>query len=238
VWASRKVGAPGEALEKALANHAYFKVASGQLLEAPPDEGQALRLVRAYEAGEAEPWLTAHLLGCIGHDSGYDTVLAILRLSPGALAESYAGVALAKIRGEAARADLERELAEGEKRPCREGAAYGLAELGGEAGGPPVVEAIRKRLIRPQMGAVLVDMGLLDSLALDLFESDSERDRQVAFHAVSSALAREERATRVPSAAAKAVLRALERDRVKASPRIHDIVVEQAREVLRGRNDA
>ena len=237
MWASRKRRDAQESLEKALDNHVHFKAASNQLLAAPPDEGQALRLVRAYEAGEAEPWFTAHLLGCIGHEAGYDTVLAILRSSPGALAESYAGVALTRIRGEAARVDLDRELVEGEKRQSREGAAYGLAALGGEAGGQPIVEAIRKRLIRPQMGSVLDDIGLLGSLVLDLFESDSERDRQAAFHAVDSALTHEDRVSRVPRAAAEAVLRALERGRVYASPRTRDDVVERAREVLGGRTD-
>ncbi len=237
MWASKKVSAEA-ALEEALGNHAFFKPAAHRLEEAPPEKGLAMRLVRAYEAGEAEPWFTAHLLGCIGHEAGYETVLAILWSSPGLLAESYAGVALARIRGEGARSDLERTLSEAPKRLAREGAAYGLAALGSPAGGACVVDAIRDRRIRPHMGAVLEDMGLLDSLVLELFDSETERDRQAAFHAVSSALAHEERVSRVPRAAAGAMIRALDDGRVQASPQTRERIMEHAQAVLAGRPDA
>lgn len=216
----------------AIDKHLLMKMAGDRLRKLPADESAAARLVRAYETGDAPPWLAAYLLGCIGHDRGYDTVKAILLSSPGMLAESYAGVALMRIRGEEAGGDLERILTEGPTRVCRDGAGYGLAELGGARSAERVLEAIRSGAVLPDMGHVFNERRLLDSFVVELFDSESERDRQAAFHAVHSALAHEERTKRVPRVAAAAAVRALDEGRVRASPKTAARVRERAAEVL------
>jgi hypothetical protein len=56
-------------------------------------------------------------------------VRTILVSAPGSLAEGYAGVALVKIAGDAAREDLLALLAGPYPRACRDGAMHGLAAL-------------------------------------------------------------------------------------------------------------
>src|SRR5829696_8007388 len=90
-------------IEMAVADHPRFKVVAAELQRRRPAREQAaLRLIELHRGGAAPPWLTAHLLGCVGHPAGYATVLAILRAAPGSLAESYAGVAAVRIAGTAA----------------------------------------------------------------------------------------------------------------------------------------
>ena len=56
-------------------------------------------IVAAYRDGSAPPWLAAALLGQTRSARGYDVLSAILYEAPRLLAESYAGVAMAKVRG-------------------------------------------------------------------------------------------------------------------------------------------
>lgn len=93
-------------VDRVVANHASFKFAARDLEALAPDRSAVEALIGAWRSGTAPPWLVAHLLGCIGHDAGYAATREILLSAPGSLAESYAGVALAKIRGAGARADL------------------------------------------------------------------------------------------------------------------------------------
>ena len=86
-------------------------------------------LAEAYASGKAPPWMTAYLLGCMRASAMYSVVRAILVSAPGLLAESYAGVALVKISGDAAREDLLALLAGPYPRACRDGAMIGLAAL-------------------------------------------------------------------------------------------------------------
>lgn len=108
-----------------LSRHELMKVV-GPLLDARPPDLDAAEYLLTHRS---EPWLTAYLLGCVGHEHGYDLVLRILLDSPGRLAESYAGVALAKINPSRAAADLVRMLADAPKWKSRDGAAWGLGSV-------------------------------------------------------------------------------------------------------------
>lgn len=166
---------------RAVENHAYFKKASENLLKLPTDESAAAYLIGAFEDELAPPWLTAHLLGCIGHESGYSTTRQILLDSLGMLSESYAGVALARIRGVDALLDLIELMNEAPKKIAREGAAYGLKELAGEQAIEALIRASRKGLIRwNQAGGILAGLGIRPQVVLEMLKSKTERDFRVA----------------------------------------------------------
>ena len=118
-----------ELVDRAIENVMAFKRVALLLDDLSPDREAADRLVRAFEEERAAPWLTAHLLGCIGHEAGYATVRQILVSAPGMSAEGYAGVALAKIRGDDAFDELVALMGGAVDRRSREGAAYGLGQL-------------------------------------------------------------------------------------------------------------
>jgi len=132
----------------AIANRSQFKNVAAALEKRQPDASAALLLVSAYREGRAPGWLTAHLLGCIGDEAGYETVRDILLSAPGALAESYAGPALAKIRGARAFEDLCGLLRGAPKQASREGAAYGLGRLASTAAANAIFDATLSALIR------------------------------------------------------------------------------------------
>ena len=175
-WRSRS---PEGLVELALERRMVFKFVGIELGSRAPDAGAARRLVSEYADGDAEPWMTAHLLGCIGHELGYATVVAILESAPGSLAESYAGPAMAKIRGVAAFDDLVRVMNASPKRRSREGAAYGLLRLQHPPAAAAVLEAASSGQIRYSMGAALVDQPLDDADVTPLI-SGNERERRVA----------------------------------------------------------
>ena len=99
----------------------------------PPDQAGAEYLIAKYEDGSCPPWRAANLLGCIGHEIGYDTALRILLDAPGQDAESYAGVAMVRIDPHRATKDLTNLLATAEQRRSRAGAAWGLASVPGSS---------------------------------------------------------------------------------------------------------
>ncbi len=119
-----------ELVDQAIESSRYFKIVSRAFEGRAPSAPAAERLIAAWEAGEAPAWLTAHLLGRIGHDLGYGTVRTILLGGHGSGSGSYAGSAMGRIRGAAAEADLTTILRNSAARRVREGAAYGLAEIG------------------------------------------------------------------------------------------------------------
>jgi len=120
---------PIEVVERVIEHHQFFKAASHDLEASLADESAAIKLTRAYHDGKAPPWMTAHLLGCIGHRVGFETVKNILLDHPGSLAEDYAGVALARIAGPEATQDLLKILFTSQHIKTRRGAGYGLAYL-------------------------------------------------------------------------------------------------------------
>lgn len=142
-----------ELVEKAVANHAFFKQVASKLERLPPDAAAANAVVAAFRKGEAPPWLTACLLGCIGHDAGYEVVREILLEAPGQLAESYAGSALVKIAGARAFDDLCGLLEGAAKLSSRKGAACGLGRLKSERATAVLLRAARAGAIPGHVAA-------------------------------------------------------------------------------------
>ena len=167
-----------------LESHLLFKFVGAELDQRPPSEAAAQKLVDAYQSGNAEPWFTAHLLGCVGHEVGYDTVRAILLAAPRLLAESYAGPALAKIRGREAHDELVRFTMQSPARRSREGAAYGLAHLGTGEAAAAIIDAAVSGAIGYQMGGVLVDLPV-DAAQIRELLTGEERSRRVAVEYVT-----------------------------------------------------
>ncbi len=175
-WKQRS---PEELIELVLETNARFKLVGIELQQRAPSEAAAQRLIDAYEAGDAEPWFTAHLLGCVGHEVGYDTVRAILLASPGRLAESYAGPALGEIGGPRAHDDLVRFTKEGPTRRSREGAAYGLPYLGTGEAAAALIDAALSGAIGYGMGSTLIDLPVSAERIVELLDGE-ERSRRVA----------------------------------------------------------
>lgn len=166
---------------RAVENWACFKKASENLLKLPADELAAAYLTNAYEKELAPPWLTAHLLGCIGHELGYSTTRQILLNSHGMLSESYAGVALACIRGAEALPDLVQLMNEAPTKLARDGAAYGLKELAGARAVDALIRASREGLLRwNQAGGILAGLEIRPEVVLEMLKSKTERDFRVA----------------------------------------------------------
>lgn len=163
-------------VNKAVANRAHFKLAARDLEKLDADPQATRALIDAFRSGVAPPWMVAHLLGCSGHDDGYPVAREILLLAPGCLAESYAGVALAKIRGDRAFEDLASLVTEAPHKVSREGAAYGLQHVGGSAATRTIAVAGRDGCIQPKVAAsILADLPTSAQLLLEILDSESDR---------------------------------------------------------------
>lgn len=172
-----------------LETHLRFKYVGAELEQRPPCGVAARQLIDAYQAGDAPPWFTAYLLGCVSHEDGYDTVRGILLDAPRMLAESYAGVALAKIRGPNAFRDLLHLTMESPTRRSREGAAYGLAHLGTEETATAILDAAVSASIGYQMGGVLVGQSVGAERIAELLDGE-ERSRRVAIEYLTGLIRR------------------------------------------------
>jgi len=198
-----------ELVEAALADRAMdWKRALLALEPMEPDAAAAAAVVAAYEGGRCPPWAAAALLGAIGHSDGYATALAILRAAPGQLAESYAGPALAKMRGDAALPDLAAVL---EDPACalraREGAAFGLARIADARADELLLAAVDQERVRTSVaGSVACDRGTSDDALIRLLRAASPRRRNTAAWAVFYRAAK----GRVSSALATSMLAALD----------------------------
>ncbi|QDT30680.1 hypothetical protein Enr10x_60480 [Gimesia panareensis] len=118
-------------VDAAIRNTGIFKQVGLRLEKMAPDEQAAKNLIAAFHDKRCAPWCTAFLLGCIGHPAGYQTAKDILLSQAGQLSESYAGVAMAQMRGVEAYDDLHQILLSDQnyERSVREGAAYGMAHV-------------------------------------------------------------------------------------------------------------
>ena len=122
--------APVEELVSAVLDRPSLMKKVGPVLEKrPPSEAGARLIVSRYQVEKCPPWLAAYLLGCIGHELGYDAVMHVLMVAPGSLAESYAGFALVQIDPVRASVDLLHVLEEAPHHKSRAGAASGLGQL-------------------------------------------------------------------------------------------------------------
>src|SRR5258706_5203417 len=110
-------------VHQAIDDDRVFKKVALELKRLQPDRDAAVRLIEGYRSDKAEPWMTACLLGCNGHEAGCDTVREILLSHSGQLSESYAGVSMAEIRGMHAYNDLRTIMFDAEQPKVRRGAA-------------------------------------------------------------------------------------------------------------------
>lgn len=178
-----------ELVATALVDHAMFKHVAAELERRVPDADAAGALIDAYRVGAAPPWLVAHLLGCIGHEVGYALVREILLSAPGTLAESYAGPALAKIRGEHALSDLCALLRDAPEQASREGAACGLARLRSPIAEAALLEAASAGRVRWLIAAnVLAGIPIAPSRLRDLLRSGEVEHLRLATEIVWVAL--------------------------------------------------
>jgi HEAT repeat protein len=161
-----------------------FKAAAVALERLPPDEEAAATVVAAYQQGRVDPWLAALLIGAIRHEHGYPTALAILRRGAGQLSESYAGPAMAKIRGVEAFDDLAAVLREpGLERRVYEGAAYGLGQVADPRALPLVIDAcMQERVGMDTAGAIAADCAS-EAALLGYLASPEPRYQRLALHA-------------------------------------------------------
>ena len=205
----------------------FFKNVGAELQRRPPDESAARALVAAFRSGQAPPWMTAYLLGCIGDEAGYDTVREILLSAPGQLAESYAGEALARIRGERAFDDLRMLLQDAPKRVSRAGAASGLAQLASPDAATAILEAaLSARIGYMTAGNVLTDLPVDAHRVVLLLSSDDLRSLTLATEIVWMAVTGELRGWKpVPwlrearADLASALSKALANPELKMAPR-------------------
>jgi hypothetical protein len=169
-----------EIVERVAAHHPLFKEAARVFLEREPDDAAGMALVQAYRGGAAPAWMTAHLLGCLRAECGYDTVREILLAAPGLLAESYAGVAMARIRGFRARGELVALMGSAAHLQSREGAAYGVEQLRDPALVPAVYEAFRSGRLRKNTAAATIrNLDVSTATVTAWLASTDERDRSL-----------------------------------------------------------
>lgn len=213
-----------ELVKQAVATHADFKSVAEDLERLAPDLEAVRWLINAYDRGEAPAWLTAVLLGRIGHDDGYATARAILLAAPGLLAEDYAGCALARLRGSRALDDLVQIMSKAPKIQTRKGAAAGLGRLNSEEAATAIVQATRDRVLPAfTAGGVLAHLPVSADVVAALLAAEDPRDIQVAtellyLRAWSSEAYPRWSAAEV-SVLLPAVRRVLERKDVRMAPR-------------------
>ncbi|HJL16265.1 MAG TPA: hypothetical protein RMH99_11450 [Sandaracinaceae bacterium LLY-WYZ-13_1] len=118
-----------------------------------PKEPPAGMLMAALDSGALAPELAAELLGSVGHRAGYRAVRGMLFDAERSAAAAAAGVAMARILGQEASADLSLALRSAPTRQGREGAALGLTELGDVGATGLVTEAGRDGRIRVRTAA-------------------------------------------------------------------------------------
>lgn len=191
-WRARS---PSELVALSLEVVPRMKLVGPELDTRPPDEAGATRVIQAYEAGAAAPWLTAYLLGCVGHERGYGTARAILLAAPGSLAESYAGTALAKIRGVEAYEDLVELMNHAPQRDGRDGAAYGLVHLGTSRAAAAVLDAALSRTIHLRLAAMVAHLPIDPTRVATLLCGD-ERGVRIGIELLCSWLSDEDRVER------------------------------------------
>ena len=145
-----------ELVRYALHDPANFKQVDAVLAQRMPDPAAAELLIAAFEAGTAPVWLVAYLLGRIGTACGYATARAIVLSAPGQLAESYAAVAMVRIREAQAFGDLAELLKTAPQRASREAAASGLAEFGSAEAAELILTASQAQTIRASIARRLL----------------------------------------------------------------------------------
>lgn len=125
---------------------------------------------------QAHEHLTAQLLRCIRDERGYATAREILLHAPIGSAGADAGMALARIRGEAAFDDLCDALTIAPDQAGREGAAWGLSCLGARAAGPIRAASVDGRIRWQTGGSILAGLRIDPAVVAELLGSANERE--------------------------------------------------------------
>jgi hypothetical protein len=173
----------------AIREQAPFKFVVAELQRRPASKDAAELVVEAYRRGEAPPWLAALLLGECRDKVGYATAREILVSAPRALAESYAGVALAQIGGLDAMEDLKTLMFNSPDQHSREGAASGLEVLGLPEAAPSILEAVMAGKIRRHTGGRILARVFADqNMVLKLLKSGDERQVRLATEIIDECL--------------------------------------------------
>ncbi len=174
LWRQHQNMATSRALNvvsKALANHAYFKLAAQDLEARPGSTSDTHALIEAFRRRDRPALDGGALAGCSGHDDGYGVVREILLSAPGSLAESYRW---RRTSQDPRQACVRRLLRSSPRRPAgsvEKGAAYGLKHLGGAAAIRAIAAAGRDGHIKPSVAAsILVELPIRSQLMLELLE--------------------------------------------------------------------
>lgn len=179
-----------ELVRLAIAEPRHARLIAMALRGRVPKEAPAAMLMAAYEEGALSSTHVAELLGCVGHGVGYRTVLGMLHDPEESEACEAAGLAAARILGQRADTDLTITLSTGPERAHREGAAFGLCEIGTEEAAASVTEAGRDGRIRIRVAVrCAIRMPFDASFWLELLESIDARDRRYGTQLVYELLA-------------------------------------------------
>lgn len=129
-------------VQRAIDRASVFKIVCDVLGERAPDPAASELLIAAQREGRAEAWLVACLLGHLRVPASAEFLVDLLRSGP-AFGEAYVGVALARVAGSGARAELLERVCEPYPRRSREAARYGLVELADKTIAPDLIAALR-----------------------------------------------------------------------------------------------
>jgi hypothetical protein len=200
-----------------------------------PKEAPAAMIAAAREQGMLSAEHAAELLGAVGHAAGYETVRAMLFSSEEPEACASAGVAVARILGRRAEADLLLALHGAPERAGREGAALGLSELDNEEAALSIVEAARGGRVRARVAVRCAMRSPFDAeLWLEILESNAGRDRRLGTELVytlasSASDAARERLEALGDRGRAAVRSALEDGALYMLPEKRDVLTRWAR---------
>jgi hypothetical protein len=169
-------------VEAAFKDGRHFKDIVAVLDTRKPNEEAAKNVIEAFRRGRCETWLAACLLGHIRHPVGYETAQQILLSNPNtSSAESYAGVAMAAMLGEAAYADLRRILFGDHPWKVRRGAVFGMRRIASLRLANDLVQAYREdRLKRHDVDWGIAQCHPTDDWLLAFLRDDDERLRKLA----------------------------------------------------------
>ncbi len=186
---------PIEIVRQALADKGSFKRNARRLKELPPDLDATQWLVLRYQTSQMEAWQAAFLLGCVGHEVGYDTAREILLGNFRQSSECYAGEAMYFIRGTDAYEDLRSIMLGHPQFHVRQGAACGLACFRSPDVIADLLLAFQEHKLWPKdVARKIAECHPSDEQLLPLLRSEDERAQKLGLHIVDyMMIARRER---------------------------------------------
>jgi hypothetical protein len=147
----------------------------GAIRRLPPAESDAVQVSAAFANGALDHWEAAFLLGCIGHDAGYQAACRILNDSSLAYAGSHVGLVIAQLGGRQATGDLIQFLSSAPTREGREDAAWGLAHLASPGAREAIISAALAAKIRGDLAGRLLVQLKIDARTTEQWLTSRER---------------------------------------------------------------